>query len=649
METRKGLYQVRRNLEFNLKGEIEYMQDYIPRRIDINGVIDTVTVKQFDNDSRLLEVTISDTDLADDSGNAFDLAECSAALYIQPEGNDDPAAVSFLSGTVESAESGVVTFLLPGSVTQTVGRYECEIWIFQGDETTRPIISTKPFPLVVEKSIRNGEAIESSQNFSALDNMMVNVTALNSRMNTLSALAAAGTIPTGTVENEVLDARVGWNGASYANLGSAVREQLTSVNNLSLMGGNAYINEARFSSLFGNDFNNVPNNRIYPVGISNGDQIDHSPGTVIKGTLITFGRNNSRMYGDSQVIVTLTGAVWHRTFWRDDNVNDYWTEWARQTKIAEFKALDDRFSAFDKPWKGLKLSVLGDSISTFPGKIPQGNDSYYTTSGSKSIASVNSMWWKQLCDLTGATPLVIEAWSGTCCADPDYNAQGVIRSGREDRPSAVATSYVSNGQTVTLAQPRCQSLHKTDTSSGTSVTVNPDIIVVALGCNDYYYNVPLGTWDGHGVLSPSDTKTWRGAYANMILKIQSRYPDALIFCFSPWFCVRGHSGTSPENVPAQDMAVNVNGLNKTYQDYEDAMREICEALQCVYIDTNNFGFTRSNYQNFVVDYNQNRGETVHPMTHPNAVGQEILGQSIASAVRDKVIGYVNWLKAQRGA
>jgi hypothetical protein len=448
---------------------------------------------------------------------------------------------------------------------------------------------------------------------------------------------------------EVQDARVGWDGTEYNSLGDAVRGQLTSVNNLSLMGGNAYINEARFFSLFGNDFNNVPNNRIYPVGISNGDQIDHSPGTVIKGTLITFGRNNSRMYGDSQVIVTLTGAVWHRTFWRDDNMNDYWTEWTRQTKITEFKALDDRFSAFDKPWNGLKLSVLGDSISTFPGKIPQGNDSYYTTSGSKSIASVNSMWWKQLCDLTGATPLVIEAWSGTCCADPDYNAQGVIRSGREDRPSAVATSYVSNGQTVTLAQPRCQSLHKTDTSSGTSVTVNPDIIVVALGCNDYYYNVPLGTWDGHGVLSPSDTKTWRGAYANMILKIQSRYPDALIFCFSPWFCVRGYSGTSPENVPAQDMVVNVNGLNKTYQDYEDAMREICEALQCVYIDTNNFGFTRSNYQNFVVDYNEDRGETVHPMTHPNAVGQEILGQSIASAVRDKVIGYVNWLKAQRGA
>ena len=616
------------------------MQDYIPRGIDINGTIDTVEVRQYDNNSRFIRVKLRDDDLAEDN-NTFDLSDCTTALYIRPESGGD---VSFISGTVESP-SGVVTFLIPGSVTQVVGNYLCQIRIYEGDDTDRPVISSKPFRLTVDESIADDAAIEATPDYSALTATMTNYQAMKNQMATLVASPAGSG---GDVGTEVRDARIGWDGASYANLGSAVREQLTSVNNLSLMGGNAYINEARFSSLFGNDFNNVPNNRIYPVGISNGDQIDHSPGTVIKGTLITFGRNNSRMYGDSQVIVTLTGAVWHRTFWRDDNMNDYWTEWTRQTKITEFKALDDRFSAFDKPWNGLKLSVLGDSISTFPGKIPQGNDSYYTTSGSKSIASVNSMWWKQLCDLTGATPLVIEAWSGTCCADPDYNAQGVIRSGREDRPSAVATSYVSNGQTVTLAQPRCQSLHKTDTSSGTSVTVNPDIIVVALGCNDYYYNVPLGTWDGHGVLSPSDTKTWRGAYANMILKIQSRYPDALIFCFSPWFCVRGHSGTSPENVPAQDMAVNVNGLNKTYQDYEDAMREICEALQCVYIDTNNFGFTRSNYQNFVVDYNQNRGETVHPMTHPNAVGQEMLGQSIASAVRDKAVGYVNWLKAQRG-
>ena len=57
------------------------MRDFIPRKIDINGDIDAVNVKQFDNDSRYIHVTISDEDLSD---GTFDLLGCSAALYIQP-------------------------------------------------------------------------------------------------------------------------------------------------------------------------------------------------------------------------------------------------------------------------------------------------------------------------------------------------------------------------------------------------------------------------------------------------------------------------------------------------------------------------------------------------------------------------------------
>ena len=58
------------------------MQDYIPRKIDINQTIDPVTVKQYDNDSRFLHVTISDIDITDTGDNSFDLAECSAALVL---------------------------------------------------------------------------------------------------------------------------------------------------------------------------------------------------------------------------------------------------------------------------------------------------------------------------------------------------------------------------------------------------------------------------------------------------------------------------------------------------------------------------------------------------------------------------------------
>ena len=102
------------------------MQDYIPREIDINGRIENIVVKQYDNNSRYLHVTISDADLTD---GTFELTGCSTALYIKPEGSDDDSGVSFVSGEIADADEGIVTFLLPGGVTQNVGRYECEIWI----------------------------------------------------------------------------------------------------------------------------------------------------------------------------------------------------------------------------------------------------------------------------------------------------------------------------------------------------------------------------------------------------------------------------------------------------------------------------------------------------------------------------------------
>ena len=191
------------------------LRDFIPRKIDINGSIAAVTVKQFDNDSRYIHVTISDEDLSD---GTFDLLGCSAALYIQPQNNDDPTNVSFVAGEIADAENGIVTFLLPGGVTQNAGQYECEIWIYEGDSQSRPVISTKPFLLIVEKSIRNTSAVEASQSFSALDRALIEVQSVRSEVNALVALADNGEIPAGTLESEVVDARSG-----FSTLGGAVR------------------------------------------------------------------------------------------------------------------------------------------------------------------------------------------------------------------------------------------------------------------------------------------------------------------------------------------------------------------------------------------------------------------------------------------
>lgn len=251
----------------------------------------------------------------------------------------------------------------------------------------------------------------------------------------------------------------------------------------------------------------------------------------------------------------------------------------------------------EKPWQGLKVSVLGDSISTY--KNWSVYNTYYTPS---KIPSVDSMWWKQVCDILGAEALVIEARASSCCAVSDV-------SWTRDITPAVDDS-------------RCKNLHKDGTE--------PDIIFIAMGVNDFQANVPLGDWDGHSGLSADDTRTWRGAYANTVQKIHERYPYALVFCLSPWYFVRGSSTT-----------VNVN-KHGTYQDYEDAMKEVCELLQCVYIDANNFGFTRQNYSSssFVFDDHTSDGSLFHPST----VGQEILGKSVAAEVKDKAAGYINWLK-----
>lgn len=201
------------------------MQDYIPREKDINEQIEPVTVKQYDNNSRFLHVKILDKDVDND---LFDLSNCAASLYIQPKGNEDPANVAYVTGeaSFDEENGGIATFLLPGSVTQNVGEYECEIHINEGNTGDYPHISTKSFILTVEKSIRNDQAIMASAQFSALDKMASDVKNINARMNVIEAMADGGEIPAGTIEAEVIGIRVGWDGTEYESAGDAVREQV---------------------------------------------------------------------------------------------------------------------------------------------------------------------------------------------------------------------------------------------------------------------------------------------------------------------------------------------------------------------------------------------------------------------------------------
>ena len=328
-------------------------QDYIPREVDINGTIPAITVKQYDNNSRQIHVKFRDLDLTDVDDNTLDLSNTTTTMYIQPvcyyQGS--PQKVSFINGTVESAENGTVTFLLPGGVTKRAGTYKCEIWLYGGDTTTHPIISSKPFLLTVEASIKNDSALEATQDMSALNQRIVEIQAIKNRMDVLERMADTGELPAGTVEAEVTGIRTG-KSTSYSSAGAAVRA--------SVQGISTYLNATHWGdSPYNYDFDNLPNNIIVPCGVDNTpgaieaapNGIAHAPITPggMTGLILTFGRDTERKNGDVQVFIPEDGgAIWYRQYNYGSNTS-YWREWKTiYDKVSQYRAgINNQYSQYN--------------------------------------------------------------------------------------------------------------------------------------------------------------------------------------------------------------------------------------------------------------------------------------------------------------
>lgn len=258
------------------------------------------------------------------------------------------------------------------------------------------------------------------------------------------------------------------------------------------------------------------------------------------------------------------------------------------------------------PLSGLKLSLLGDSISSFAGYVPAGNDVYYTGSN-HGINSVEQMWWKLLCTKTGMTPLVIDAWSGSSIC---YN---------------FATDAAHSDKI-----PMCSDLR---TGRLATQTEGPDIIIVAGGTNDWTYSdsdgttTPLGDWTGRTAVDEEavvdGTSTFMESYASMIHKLQTNYPNAIVVCASCFFNGRGTNlGIT---------RVNDRGL--TEADYNEAIERVCKIMGVPYLDIYNVGFS---YQNFYPTFAEDSETTP---THCNAVGHMVIAKRFAEEVPKLVQQY----------
>lgn len=238
---------------------------------------------------------------------------------------------------------------------------------------------------------------------------------------------------------------------------------------------------------------------------------------------------------------------------------------------------------------GLTISIMSDSISSYDGYVPEGNSAYYPKNG---VTKPNQMWWYVMNQILGTELLVNNSWSGSCCA------------------SGVRTDTTESSSDI-----RCGNLGD-----------NPNIILSCMGGNDYSYDCPIGDWNGTS--TPTDTTTFKEAYAVMLNKMQKNYPNSLIICVSPWYLQRG----------TDNGVIYTNGLGLTESDYAKAIKEVADIFRLPFIDIASLcGFNRYNYYpTFCVD-----SET--KPTHPNALGHEVIGKTIAQEMVKICNGYFNYL------
>lgn len=142
-----------------------------------------------------------------------------------------------------------------------------------------------------------------------------------------------------------------------------------------------------------------------------------------------------------------------------------------------------------------KVSVLGDSYSTFVGIIPSNYSSFYPNDRN-DVTKIEQTWWSLYVKAKGYALEKNDSWGGTTICGTGYGGMDSSRS-----------NFIS----------RVDSLG------------NPDIIFVFGGTNDAWAGSPMGEYQ-YSNWTKDDCKYFRPALACLTDMLQKRYANAEI-CF----------------------------------------------------------------------------------------------------------------------
>jgi len=237
---------------------------------------------------------------------------------------------------------------------------------------------------------------------------------------------------------------------------------------------------------------------------------------------------------------------------------------------------------------GRKVSILGDSISSFNGW--SNNTSHNSTMGSQGAHysegwrsfTVNDTWWKQLVDSAAMSLVVNNSWAGD-----------TMQGG---------------------GQSRCLQLHN---NSG----VNPDVICMFFGIND--------VWRIDNRLAvPLTEQGFKNAFDSVIAKMQDKYKGVPIFVatYLPYEWWTSETGPSVMyKKTAQELEV-----------FNNYIRQKVKANSGLYLVDlyKDSGITFDNYKNYYVD------ET-NRWLHPNKEGMDKITQCFYNVMIQTFLDMMN--------
>ncbi len=251
---------------------------------------------------------------------------------------------------------------------------------------------------------------------------------------------------------------------------------------------------------------------------------------------------------------------------------------------------------------GKYVSILGDSISTFNGYSNNaaanttigGNGPRYdagtadTKPGSYCLLeSVDDTWWMHFANRSGMKLLVNNSWAGS-----------QVFGGQTSDGRVIPTAYLD----------RCVNLHdNTPENNPDNTPINPDVIFVYLGINDYNFNrskVGTGAVDYGGLVNSDGAyvtpETFGEAYGIMLCKMRNAYPDAQIFAMT----------LLPENLYSVDKTA--------WEQHNTYIRGAAEYYGIPVVDlAENCAITWENYSGYMID-----------KIHPTTAGMKLISDCI---------------------